>query len=218
MVSTTRTADPSGEVAGFADASGRFLPLACTLNCTLAVDRMAAWLKLDRDDVAPSGGVIVLPYFDGERTPNLPNASAAVFGLRHDSDPRSILMATYEGAVIGLLDALETIHRCSSGMEPDAALVVIGGGARGRTWQQVVRRLSGRAVSVPTATELVALGAAVQAAATLEGHDPRDVAARWHTAAGPILEPTPRDVDAVSRAREVRRLALDAVQRARGGQ
>ena len=218
MVSTTRAADPSGVVAGFADGSGRFLPLACTLNCTLAVDRMAAWLKLDRDDVAPSGGVVVLPYFDGERTPNLPDASAAIFGLRHDTDPRSILMATYEGVAIGLLDALDTVDRCSSGMEPDAAVVVIGGGAKGRTWQQVIRRLSGRAVSIPTATELVALGAAVQAAAALEGQDPRDVAARWHTAAGPTLEPMPRDVDAVTHAREVRQLALDAVQGARGGQ
>ena len=212
MVSATRIADPSGDVAGFADASGRFLPLACTLNCTLAVDRMAEWLRLDRDDVVPSRGVVTLPYFDGERTPNVPDASAAVLGLRHDTDPRSILMATYEGAVIGLLDALETIDRCSSGIDPEAALVLIGGGARSEAWRHVVQRLSGRAISIPKSTELVAIGAAVQAAATFGGQEPQEVASRWHTSAGTLLEPMPRDIETISRHRAVRQLALDAVQ------
>jgi xylulokinase len=212
LVSTTRTADPSGDVAGFADASGHFLPLAATLNCTLAVDRMAEWLGLDRDDVVPSHGVVTLPYFDGERTPNLPAASAAVLGLRHDTNPRSILMATYEGAVIGLLDALETIDRCSSGIDPGAALVLIGGGARGEVWRRVVQRLSGRAVSIPESTEFVAIGAAVQAAAAFGGETPREVSARWHTSAGTFLEAMPRDMETVSHHRAVRHLSLDAVQ------
>jgi xylulokinase len=212
LVSTTRTADPTGDVAGFADASGLFLPLAATLNCTLAVDRMAEWLGLDRDDVAPSHGVVTLPYFDGERTPNVPAASGAVLGLRHDTDPRSILMATYEGAVIGLLDALETIDRCSSGIDPNAALVLIGGGARSEVWRRVVQRLSGRAISVPESTEFVAIGAAVQAAAAFSGEDPRQISSRWHTTAGTLLEAMPRDMETVSYHRAVRHLALDAVQ------
>jgi xylulokinase len=212
LVSATRIADPSGDVAGFADASGRFLPLTATLNCTLAVDRMAEWLGLDRNDVVPSRGVVMLPYFDGERTPNVPDATAAVLGLRHDTDPRSILMATYEGAVVGLLDALETIDRCSSGIDPDAALVLIGGGARSETWRGVVQRLSGRAISIPRSTELVAIGAAVQAAATFGGQDLQEVASRWHTSTGTLLEPMPRDMETISRHRAVRRLALDAVQ------
>jgi xylulokinase len=216
MVSATRIADPSGDVAGFADASGRFLPLAATLNCTLAADRMAEWLKLNRDDVVPSRGVVTLPYFDGERTPNVPAASAAVLGLRHDTDPRSILMATYEGAVIGLLDALETIDRCSSGIDPTAALVLIGGGARSEVWRHVVQRLSGRAISVPEATEFVAIGAAVQAAAVFGGEDPQEVSSRWHASAGTLLEPIPRDMETVSHHHAVRQLALDAVQGAKG--
>jgi xylulokinase len=212
LVSTTRTADPSGQVAGFADASGHFLPLAATLNCTLAVDRMAEWLKLDRNDVLPSQGVVSLPYFDGERTPNLPAASAAVLGLRHDTDPRSILMATYEGAVISLLDALDTIDRCSSGIDAGAPLVLIGGGARGEVWRRVVQRLSGRAISIPESTEFVAIGAAVQAAAASGGEAPREVSSRWHTSAGTILEAVGRDMETVSHHRSVRQLALDAVQ------
>jgi xylulokinase len=142
----------------------------------------------------------------------VPDASAAVLGLRHDTDPRSILMATYEGAVVGLLDALDTIDVCSSGIDPAAPLILIGGGARSETWRDVVQRLSGRAVSIPDATELVAIGAAVQAAATLHSRDPREVAARWNTGAGTLLEPMSRDIDTLTRHRSVRQLALDAVQ------
>ena len=211
MVSETRSADPSGDVAGFADGSGRYLPLACTLNCTLAVDRVAAWLGLDRDDVAPSDGVVVLPYFDGERTPNLPDASAAILGLRHDTDPRSILMATYEGAILSLLDALDTIEVYSSGVDALAPLLLIGGGAQGQTWQHVAQRLSGRAISIPDAKELVAMGAAVQAVATLSGATPQSVAARWQTDRGKLLDPMPRDMATINRHRSVKQLAIEAV-------
>jgi xylulokinase len=212
LVSTTRTADPTGSVAGFADATGRFLPLGATLNCTLAVDRMAAWLGLSRDDVAPSNGVVVLPYFDGERTPNLPGAAAAILGLRNDTDPRSILMATYEGAMVGLLDALAVIDGSSSGVDPNAPLTLIGGGAKGATWQQVARRLTGRTIRVPAATELVAIGAAAQAAAVLRGVPPQTVAAGWRTDAGVLLEPMERDDEVITLHRAVRQLSLDAVQ------
>ncbi|GAA3243333.1 hypothetical protein GCM10020256_68020 [Streptomyces thermocoprophilus] len=84
-VSRHRPADATGTVAGFADAHGDWLPLACTLNCTLAVDRVAALLGLDREAVEPAGGVTFLPYLDGERTPNLPEASGLLLGLRHDT-------------------------------------------------------------------------------------------------------------------------------------
>ncbi len=217
MVSTTRSADSTGDVAGFADATGRFLPLACTLNCTLAVDKTAVWLGLEREAVAPSRGVVALPYFDGERTPNVPDAAAAIFGLRHTTEPGSILMATYEGAVAGLLDALDTIDVSSSGVDGSAPLVLIGGGARGEIWRQVVRRLSGRAVSVPEATEFVAIGAAVQAAAVLTGEDPEAVAERWHTDRGTLLELEPRDDETLARLRSVRELALEALSIARPG-
>jgi xylulokinase len=218
LVSTTRTADPSGSVAGFADASGRFLPLACTLNCTLAVDRVAGWLGFERDEVAPSDGVVVLPYFDGERTPNLPDAAAAVFGLCHDTDPRSILMAAYEGAIVSLLDALATIDACSSGVDAGAPLVLIGGGAQGKTWQEVVQRLSGKAVAVPEATELVAIGAAVQAAAVLGGEQPQAVAVRWRTDRGILLEAKARDSEAVDAHRAIREKARQAIVSRRVGQ
>lgn len=203
-VSERRPADPTGTVAGFADARGDWLPLACTLNCTLAVDRVAALLGLDRAAVEPGGGVTLLPFLDGERTPNLPSASGLLHGLRHDTSAGQLLQAAYDGAAFALLRALDLVlggdtadgsASGAAGAAPadSAPLLLIGGGARGAAWQQTVRRLSGRPVQVPEARELVALGAAAQAAGLLTGEDPAAVARRWGTAAGPLLSPVRRD-------------------------
>jgi xylulokinase len=125
-------------------------------------------------------------------------------------------MATYEAAAASLLDALATIDRFSSGVDPNAPLVLIGGGAKGRTWQEVVRRLSGRAISIPEATELVAMGGAVQAAAVLLGQAPQDVAARWQSGRGALLPAMERDTATIELHREVRRLAIPALADPRG--
>ncbi|MFI1741695.1 xylulokinase [Streptomyces sioyaensis] len=190
-VSTHRPADPTGTVAGFADARGDWLPLACTLNCTLAVDRVAALLGRDREAVEEGGEVVMLPFLDGERTPNLPGASGLVHGLRHDTTPGRLLQAAYDGAVFALLQALDRVLDADAA--PDTPLLLIGGGARGRAWRETVRRLSGRPVVVPEAQELVALGAAAQAAGLLLGEDPAAVARRWGTARGAAYEARPRD-------------------------
>ncbi len=202
--SATRTVDASGSVAGFADATGRFLPLACTLNCTLAVDRIAGWLGLDRDAAAEHTDVVVLPYLDGERTPNLPNAAASITGLRHTTEPGEILLAAYQGAVLSLLEALEVIDTHSSGLDPDAPVILVGGGARGASWRRVVQALSGRPVQIPEATELVALGAAAQAAAVLGGDAPDAIARGWDTRRGTLLDAIPRDTTSLERIRSVR--------------
>jgi xylulokinase len=196
-VSRHRTADPTGTVAGFADARGDWLPLACTLNCTLAVDRIAALLGLDREAVEPGTGVTVLPYLDGERTPNLPGASGLLHGLRHDTTGGQLLQAAYDGAVHALLGALDLVLDADA--DPAAPLLLIGGGARGNAWQQTVRRLSGRPVQIPEARELVALGAAAQAAGLLTGEDAAAVARRWNTAAGPVLDAVERDEATLAR-------------------
>lgn len=136
-------------MAGFADAHGDWLPLACTLNCTLAVDRLATLLGLDREAVEPTTGLTLLPYLDGERTPNLPNASGVLHGLRHDTTAGQLLQAAYDGAVHALLGALDLV--LDEDADRSAPLLLIGGGARGTAWQQTVRRLSGRPVQVPEA-------------------------------------------------------------------
>jgi xylulokinase len=196
-VSKHRPTDPTGTVAGFADAHGDWLPLACTLNCTLAVDRIAALLRLDREAVEPVSGVTLLPYLDGERTPNLPNASGVLHGLRHDTTGGQLLQAAYDGAVQALLGALDLV--LDQDADRSTPLLLIGGGAQGTAWQQTVRRLSGRPVQVPEAKELVALGAAAQAAGLLTGEDPGAVARRWNTAAGPVLEAVERDDETLAR-------------------
>jgi xylulokinase len=204
-----RTVDPSGTVAGFADASGRFLPLAATLNATLAVDRVAGWLGIDRDAAAESTSVVVLPYLDGERTPNLPHAAGMIAGLRHATTREEILLAAYEGAAASLIEALELLEGLGSGLDPEAPLILIGGGARGSAWQRTVARLSGRRVQVPDADELVALGAATQAAACLSGERPEEVARRWGTSAGTGIEPpTEADSETLARIRAAREATL----------
>ena len=204
-----RAADPSGTVAGFADASGRFLPLAATLNATLAVDRVAGWLGLDREAAAERTAVVVLPYLDGERTPNLPRAAGMVAGLRHATTGEEILLAAYEGAAASLVEAIDLLGEQGSGLDPDAPVLLVGGGARGRVWQRTVARLSGRPVQVPDAEELVALGAAAQAAACLSGEAPEDVARRWHTRGGITIDaPVERDVEALERIRATREATL----------
>lgn len=196
-VSQRRPTDPSGVVAGFADARGDWLPLACTLNCTLAIDRIAALLGVDREAVEPGGGVTLLPYLDGERTPNLPDATGLLLGLRHDTSAGQLLQAAYDGAVHSLLQALALV--LGPDADTDTPLMLIGGGARGSAWQQTVLRLSGRPVQMPHANELVALGAAAQAAGVLTGEDPSAVARRWGTSRGPVLDPAVRDDETLER-------------------
>ena len=215
VVTPERPADPSGVVAGFADATGRFLPLACTLNCTLAVDRIAGWLHLDRDAVDDGSGgsdeVVVLPYFDGERTPNLPDASATITGLRASTTPGQILLAAYEGAVASLVDAIDAVARQAGSAPPDLPIVLVGGGAEGRTWREVVGRLSGRPLLMPAAGELTALGAAVQAAAIWRDEPPDAVARRWRTADGVLIDPVPRDDERLARIRSARDALIGAL-------
>jgi xylulokinase len=199
-VSERRPADPSGIVAGFADARHGWLPLACTLNCTLAVDRFAALLGLDREATEPGGGAVVLPFLDGERTPDLPYATGLVHGLTHETTGGQLLQAAYDGAVFALLQALDLVLGEDAGDPAEGEpILLIGGGARGTAWRETVRRLSGRPVQVPQAEELVALGAAAQAAGLLLGRDPAQVARDWDTAAGPAHPPVERDEAALVR-------------------
>ncbi|HEY9369973.1 FGGY family carbohydrate kinase, partial [Streptomyces sp.] len=198
-VATRPAADPTGTVAGFADARGQWLPLACTLNCTLAVDRVAALLGRDREAVEPSGGEVLLPFLDGERTPPLPRSAGLMYGLRHDTTPGGLLQAAYDGAVYALLAALDRVLDVAGAPGSDQPLLLIGGGARGTAWRETVRRLSGRPVQVPDAQDLVALGAAAQAASILTGEDPAEVARRWDTARGPVYPPVPVDRAALDR-------------------
>jgi xylulokinase len=202
-VSGHPTNDPSGLVAGFADATGRFLPLACTLNATKVTDEMARLLGRTRYELeslalgsAPGArGVVLLPYLDGERTPNLPDATGTITGLRSDTAPAQLARAAYEGVVCHLLEALDALTR--AGVPTDRGrLFLVGGGARSPLYPQLVADLAQRPVAVPEAAEYVARGACVQAAAALTGRDVGEVARDWAPTTS-IIEPD-LDVDAAS--------------------
>ena len=130
-------------------------------------------------------------------------------GLRHATTREEILLAAYEGAVASLVEALDRIGEQGSGLDPDAPVLLVGGGARGPAWQRTVARLSGRDVQVPEADELVALGAAAQAAACVSGEAPEEVARRWDLRRGTtVAAPAERDAETLERIDLTRRASL----------
>lgn len=214
-VSAAPTADPSGAVAGFADATGRYLPLVCTLNATKVTDAIARLLGVDLDQLgrlaltAPvgAGGVSLLPYLDGERTPNLPKASGWLNGLRSDASREQVARAAFEGVACGLLDALDALRRHA----PIERVVLVGGGARSSAYQEVFASLCELPVAVADADQAVATGACVQAAAVAASIPHDQVAARWSLGAA---HPLPTSIS--EQATEVRERYAVLRQRAYG--
>ncbi len=194
-ISNTPTSDSQGLVAGFADATGRYLPLVCTLNATKVTESFRQLLGVDYDEfdrlalTAEQGanGLTLVPYFDGERTPNLPTASGALIGLRNPIRRSDIARAAFEGVTCGLLDGVDAL--LNNGVTARGRFFLIGGGSRSAAFAQTFASLSGRNVLVPDNDETVARGAAVQAACVAEGTSPSDLAARWRLDAGQVTEP-----------------------------
>jgi xylulokinase len=193
MVSEEPSADPDGIVAGFADATGRYLPLVCTLNATKVTDAVRRLLGVDRarfDELAlesPAGaaGLVLVPHLDGERTPNRPAATGTLSGLRSDVTPAQLARASVEGVVCNLLDGADAL-----GWRGGAGRVfLIGGAAKSAAYRRVVADLTGRPVLVPSEGELVAAGAAVQAAAVHLGCDFAQVSEAWGLGVGQLVAP-----------------------------
>ena len=188
-------ADPSGAVAGFADASGGYLPLVCTLNATRVSDTVARLLGAGPDEFdalalsAPPGssGITLVPFFDGERTPDRPGATGTIVGLRTGARRQDLARAAVEGVVCGLLDGLDALGTLVG--PPTGPLVLVGGGSRSAAYRTVLADLSGRSVQVPAVDEAVATGACVQAAAVLLGRPMDEVVRAWGIGAGTIQEP-----------------------------
>ena len=200
------TFDATGTVAGFADATGRFLPLVCTLNATKVTDVFARLLGVGAGDLDAlaldgrpgAGGVVVVPYLDGERTPNRPDATGAVHGLRSDARREDLARAAYEGVVCGLLDGLDVLL-AEVGAAPDR-IVLVGGGARSPAYRRVLADLSGLPVLVPDHPEQAAAGACVQAAAVLHRRPVEEVRDAWNLRTGSVTEPAPDGMGPLVRA------------------
>jgi xylulokinase len=195
-VSGVPTADVSGSVAGFADASGHYLPLVCTLNATKVTAAVARLLGVELDafnDLAlsgasGSGGLVLLPYLDGERTPNRPTATGLLSGIRSDVTRQQFARASVEGVVCGLLDGLDALRAAGVPVH-DGRVLILGGGARSDAYRHITADLVGRPVTIPDAEEHVATGACVQAAAMLTGESVAQIAQRWGLGAGSVVEP-----------------------------
>ncbi|MEU6640960.1 xylulokinase [Saccharomonospora sp. NPDC046836] len=211
-VCDTPVADPTGTVAGFADATGRFLPLACTLNAARVLTAAARMLgvelaELDRLalSAAPGAdGLTLLPYLDGERTPNLPDVTGSLFGLsRANMTPENVARAAVEGMLCGLAAGLDAVreHGITVGR-----VLLIGGAAQSASVRAIAPSVFGVPVVVPEPAEHVAIGAARQAAWALAGTVEPPV---WQgrDAALVLGEPS---ADEALRGTETRRRHLDA--------
>jgi len=170
--------DTSGAVAGFADATGAFLPLVCTLNAARVLDAACALLGVDHARLAelalaaPSGadGLVMLPYLAGERTPNLPLATGGLLGLDlSNATPAHLARAAVEGMLCGVADALDAL--AAQGKVVDGVRLV-GGAASSPAVQAIAPIVFGVPVTVPPPGEYVADGAARQAAWALTGERP----------------------------------------------
>ncbi len=138
---------------------------------------------------AGAGGLTLLPYFDGERTPDRPTATGTLAGLRSGVTREDLARAAVEGVVCGLLDALDALGGLVA--VGDGPLLLVGGGARSPAFRRVLADLSGRPVLVPGLEEAVATGACVQAAAVLLGRPLDEVQAAWGLGGGDLVDPDP---------------------------
>ncbi|WP_448608234.1 xylulokinase [Geodermatophilus sp. URMC 60] len=193
-VSTTPMTDPTGTVAGFADATGHFLPLVTTLNAARVLDATARLLGVDHAELsrlalsapAGAGGLVLVPYLEGERTPNRPYATGSLHGLTLSTgDPAHVARAAVEGLLCGLADGLAAV---AAGGTPVRRVFLIGGGARSEAIRRIAPAVLGVPVLVPPPGEYVADGAARQAAWVLAGGDTPPV---WPSATTEVHEADP---------------------------
>ena len=175
--------DRDGDVAAFCSSTGGWLPLLCTMNCTVGTELVRQMLGIDIASLElqlaaarrGAGGIITVPFFNGERTPNLPQAKACITGLdARNTRPENLIRSVVEGATFALRHGLERLTELGIDAEE---VVLTGGGAKSGTWRQIVADVCNAPVTVLKNEEGAAFGAALQALAMLEGDstDIRDV-------------------------------------------
>jgi xylulokinase len=195
-VTSRPSADATGAVAGFADATGRFLPLVATVNAARVLVVTARLLGTDPAGLADlalkaeagAGGLTLLPYLDGERTPNRPDANGVLRGMTtSNTTPENLARAAVEAVLCSLADAID--HVVSVTGTAPKRVVLIGGGAKSVAMRALAPAIFGVPVTVPQPAEYVALGAARQAAWVLSrASDPAAELPTWAAASSQTYE------------------------------
>jgi xylulokinase len=175
-----------GAINGYADATGRFMPMVTTLNAAKVTDEFRRLLDVDVETFdemalsAPpgSGGLVLLPYLDGERTPNLPFARGSLQGLRAETTRNEFARAAVEGVVCGLLEGRDALTRSGVSFR-GGRFILTGGAARSRSYRQILADMTGEEIWVCPVPETAAAGACVQGAAAFFDVDVAEMSARW---------------------------------------
>ncbi|MBT5186536.1 MAG: xylulokinase [Kordiimonadaceae bacterium] len=161
--------DPNGELAAFCSSTGGWLPLLCTMNCTVATEQMRDLLEVDLEhmeelacQISPGAdGVITVPFFNGERTPALPKAKASIFGLgSHNTTKAHFIRSTMEAAIFNMKAGLNAFAKCGMTFNE---VTLTGGGSKSTLWRQICADILNLPVRVLTQEENAAYGAALQA-------------------------------------------------------
>jgi xylulokinase len=160
--------DPKGAVAPFCSSTGGWLPLVCTMNATNVTSggahllgRDVGFISAALDATAPgAGGITMLPFVNGERTPDLPMARGSILGLSAvNMTAENLMRAMVEGVTFGVLSGLRRIL----GDKAPERVFLIGGGARSQPWRQMLADMTGAEIVVPVGDEAGCLGAVIQA-------------------------------------------------------
>ncbi len=217
--------DPGGDIASFrassAGAGGEagHLPLLCVMNCTEPLEDLRALTGRGHDELtelartAPMGDELLVPFFMGERVPNLPDATASLTGLRPGSlSPGVLYRAALEGVALNLASGVERMR--GMGIEPDEVRLV-GGAARNSLWQELLATTFGVPVRVLMETETAAVGAALQVAAAVRQEPLDGVAQRFVAYGGPAVAPSAEPAT-VARLAGLRRRLAEAVSAQNG--
>ena len=192
LISSSGSSDASGEVAGFADATGNFLPLACTLNAAKIFATTSSMLSISFDEFSGlalsarsgAGGLMFLPHLDGERTPNRPDAKGQLHNITHSNfTAANICRASIEGVIGSMAYATQALLNLGHSFE---RIILIGGAARNPAVQQIAADLFAHEIVVPAESEYVADGAAKQAAWALSGNLQPP---RWESGGSQVIQP-----------------------------
>ena len=196
LISASGSSDTSGEVAGFADATGNFLPLACTLNAAKIFATTCSMLDISFEEFSRlalsanfgADGLMFLPHLDGERTPNRPNAKGQLLNVTHSNfTAANICRASIEGVIASMAYATQALLDLGHTFE---RIILIGGAARNPAVQQIAADLFAHEIVVPAESEYVADGAAKQAAWALSGGSQPP---RWESGKDLVIQPSSRN-------------------------